>query len=212
MNINAQDAFSCVEWLVSVGLVMNYDPTAKKVKDAHRVRISASGNQHLRWAQKDWIYLWSMGEITPIFDQDVCSAIRADLEPQQVHLRRSAIERFIAYVVAEDKRVCLIPAHSRYAGQAQIRKTYELEIEVLRRPTTVPQSQRFCRTFGRITKWVPDKGFGFIRPNAGGEDVFVHVTEIVDARGAHPADGTEVEYELNAEGKAHAVLILNRTR
>jgi CspA family cold shock protein len=46
-------------------------------------------------------------------------------------------------------------------------------------------------------KWFnPDKGFGFIVPDDGGKDVFVHITA-VEAAGMKTLDeGQKVEYEL----------------
>ena len=32
------------------------------------------------------------------------------------------------------------------------------------------------RVKGKITKWNDDKGFGFIKPNAGGNQTFLHIS------------------------------------
>lgn len=53
---------------------------------------------------------------------------------------------------------------------------------------------------GRITRWKDDKGFGFITPNGGGKQVFVHVSAFRN-RQRRP-DGDElVTYELAADEK-----------
>jgi len=46
-------------------------------------------------------------------------------------------------------------------------------------------------------KWFnPDKGFGFIIPDEGGKDVFVHISA-VEAAGMRALDeGQKIEYEL----------------
>lgn len=51
------------------------------------------------------------------------------------------------------------------------------------------------RVEGRITKWKDDKGFGFIAPAGGGDEVFVHVSAFVD-RNKRPAVNEVVTYEL----------------
>ena len=47
-------------------------------------------------------------------------------------------------------------------------------------------------------KWFnADKGFGFITPDDGGKDLFVHHTEILAGAGyATLSDGQKVEYEV----------------
>jgi CspA family cold shock protein len=49
-------------------------------------------------------------------------------------------------------------------------------------------------------KWFnPDKGFGFIQPEDGGKDVFVHITA-VQAAGLHDlAENQRVTYEVVTE-------------
>ena len=46
-------------------------------------------------------------------------------------------------------------------------------------------------------KWFnPTKGFGFIQPDAGGADVFVHITALEAAGLRSLNEGQKVEYEL----------------
>ena len=46
-------------------------------------------------------------------------------------------------------------------------------------------------------KWFnPEKGFGFIVPDEGGKDVFVHITAVRDAGMQSLDEGQKVSYEL----------------
>ena len=56
-------------------------------------------------------------------------------------------------------------------------------------------------------KWFnPTKGYGFIQPDGGGSDVFVHVTAVQQAGLAGLDDNAKVEYELESQrGKTSAV-------
>jgi CspA family cold shock protein len=46
-------------------------------------------------------------------------------------------------------------------------------------------------------KWFnPEKGFGFIAPEEGGADAFVHITAVQEAGLAGLNEGQQVEYEL----------------
>lgn len=56
---------------------------------------------------------------------------------------------------------------------------------------------------GRITKWTDDKGFGFITPNGGGGQVFVHISSFSN-RQRRPKEGVIVTYELGADEKGRA--------
>lgn len=46
---------------------------------------------------------------------------------------------------------------------------------------------------GVMVNWHNDKGFGFIRPNQGGEDVFCHVSDLLHGEGS-VQEGDEVRY------------------
>ncbi len=58
-------------------------------------------------------------------------------------------------------------------------------------------------------KWFNDqKGYGFIQPDSGGKDVFVHVTAVERAGMRGLVEGQKVSYELQTDqrsGKTSAV-------
>lgn len=56
---------------------------------------------------------------------------------------------------------------------------------------------------GRITSWKDDKGFGFITPNDGGEQVFLHISAFQN-RQQRPAQGQLVTYELSIDSQRRA--------
>jgi cold shock protein len=51
-------------------------------------------------------------------------------------------------------------------------------------------------------KWFnQEKGYGFIRPDGGGSDVFVHITAVEKAGYTGLADGARISYELLQDRK-----------
>lgn len=61
---------------------------------------------------------------------------------------------------------------------------------------------------GKITRWNDDKGFGFITPDNGGQQVFVHINGFA-ARQHRPGGGEQVSYRLRTDrqGRAQAVAV-----
>ncbi len=56
-------------------------------------------------------------------------------------------------------------------------------------------------------KWFnANKGFGFIQPEDGSKDVFLHISAVESAGLQSPADGQKVEYELESgrDGRSSA--------
>lgn len=55
-------------------------------------------------------------------------------------------------------------------------------------------------TRGVVVKWRQDKGFGFIKPETGETDIFVHQSVIVSTGYRELAEGDEVEFTTQMEG------------
>ena len=60
---------------------------------------------------------------------------------------------------------------------------------------------------GTVKFFNPDKGFGFITPDGGNKDVFVHISAVERAGLRTLNDGQKVSYELenDRQGRASAV-------
>lgn len=61
-------------------------------------------------------------------------------------------------------------------------------------------------TTGTVKWFNPQKGFGFITPDSGGNDAFVHISALERAGIVGLDEGQKVEYELQAgrDGKSAA--------
>jgi cold shock CspA family protein len=58
---------------------------------------------------------------------------------------------------------------------------------------------------GKLVRWIDDKGFGFIQPNAGGNDIFIHISAL-RGMSRSPVVGDTIHYqtEFDASGKRRA--------
>lgn len=61
-------------------------------------------------------------------------------------------------------------------------------------------------------KWFnPTKGYGFIQPENGGKDVFVHISAVERSGMGHLADGQRVNYELERDARSGKEAAVNLT-
>jgi cold shock protein len=56
-------------------------------------------------------------------------------------------------------------------------------------------------TIGTVKFFNTSKGFGFITPEGGGKDVFVHATALEDARMGTLAEGQRVSFDVQPDTK-----------
>jgi CspA family cold shock protein len=57
-------------------------------------------------------------------------------------------------------------------------------------------------TTGTVKWFNPTKGFGFIQPDDGGKDAFVHISAVERAGLAHLIEGQKVEFDLVADRRS----------
>mmetsp|Transcript_56226 Transcript_56226/g.91000 ORF Transcript_56226/g.91000 Transcript_56226/m.91000 type:complete len:180 (-) Transcript_56226:148-687(-) len=53
---------------------------------------------------------------------------------------------------------------------------------------------------GRVIRWNSDKGFGFIKPDEDGDDLFAHVSSLMDGEGS-VRDGDEVRFKIEYDDR-----------
>jgi len=58
-----------------------------------------------------------------------------------------------------------------------------------------------ARETGTVERFMDEKGFGFIKPDGGGKDVFVHHSAIQGTGFKTLRPGTRVEYEIRQDPK-----------
>jgi cold shock protein len=60
-------------------------------------------------------------------------------------------------------------------------------------------------SFGTVCTWNEERGFGFIKPDEGGADVFVHAKSVIGASMLHPSQRVEYDAVFQpASGKYRA--------
>ena len=52
---------------------------------------------------------------------------------------------------------------------------------------------------GSIVKYFEDKGFGFVRPDGGGKDVFFHISRLTEGEATELVPGAKVGYEVGMD-------------
>ena len=77
---------------------------------------------------------------------------------------------------------------------------------MVRRADSIPLLEEIAMTTGTVKWFNPSKGFGFIEPEDGSNDAFVHISAVERAGLSTLNEGQKVTYELQAgqNGKSSA--------
>ena len=61
-------------------------------------------------------------------------------------------------------------------------------------------------TTGKLVRWLDNKGFGFIKPEQGGSDIFIHISAL-KGMSRKPVVGDIIHHEISTDtsGKTRAV-------
>jgi cold shock CspA family protein/energy-coupling factor transporter ATP-binding protein EcfA2 len=184
-----------LDTMLKCGLCLNYDPTNNAIAQAVRIEISPSGHQHLAWAIGELVYIDAMMEVTPIRDPSSFSRMEATLSRNTRATRLRAIQLFLEHLLAEDAKYCKVPAAAKYAAQQQLGDGLRnFAADLLTRPRSTQESATYGLTIGEVVRWDTNGGFGFLRVDGAGRDVFLHVNEI-DTRTA-ACVGEVFEFEV----------------
>src|SRR5271157_1795827 len=83
-------------------------------------------------------------------------------------------------------------------GTAQPRAVRDFQLPKTQRPSILTVSFKGrCEVATGTVKWFNAmKGYGFIQPDGGGKDVFVHISAVEKAGATGLAEGAKVTYEI----------------
>ena len=73
----------------------------------------------------------------------------------------------------------------------------------------IPPRTLLMRIEGTLSKWNDERGFGFITPTQGGQEIFVHVS-VFPKNGVRPTIGEKLSFEIetDSQGKKRAKNLL----
>ncbi len=201
MNIEPRATRVWLEAMLRCGLILSYDPTVVGIERVTRIELAPAGDQHLAWAQRDWVYLEAMAEVTPLIDRTTHDTLRVYFESALPHSRRMVVSTFVEYLVREDGKRCLVPDHAMYDGQRRLSEELQQTLRSMAQSIGVAESARFGRLQGAIVSWNSEKGFGFIGTEGGGPNVFVHISDVLNGESDRLPVGAVVEYDVTVSDK-----------
>ena len=201
MNIEAQAIRGWLSNMLKSGLLLSYDPTQSFIEEVYRIEISPSGYQHLLWARSNLAYIESMLEVTPLCDRSLYQELQHLMNLDLPFARRKAIKLFYQYLVKEDNHYCIIPNHAQYDGQRDINEKLKQCCDELSGPYSTSSSSRYGRPYGKVISWFEDRGYGFIQPEDGGANVFLHIRKIINSDLSSIPIGTTLEYDIEHSEK-----------
>lgn len=109
-----------------------------------------------------------------------------------------------AYKQAVD--ICLLSFGYRASGNRALNEPFLSKIAI---PSAAPRALRFSyamkgfvMTTGTVKWFNSTKGFGFIQPDNGGADAFVHISAVERAGMRELVEGQKIGYDLERDNKS----------
>jgi len=185
------------------------NPLASELDDISRVclqlRMTGLWN-----TVRPQVLIWSMRDIA---DKKVTATIQNAL-----HVSANLVNQSTVAIGGTDANLLAVIRENHLLNESLATRSLRINAAALAdaatssggiSPTTsgkfVVKGIREVRT--GVVKWFnPTKGFGFIQPDDGGKDVFVHVSAIERSGIGNPHEGQKITYELESDrqGKASA--------
>ncbi len=111
-----------LQFLLSNGLIISFDPTITSIDFAKKVELSPSGMTHYLWGIGELDYIFTMLEVTPITDRVFFSDLQGKY--YRYDTKFELLLKFIDYLESEDRKYCHLPTHISYKGQSIISQRY----------------------------------------------------------------------------------------
>lgn len=92
------------------------------------------------------------------------------------------------------------PIGAQYTGLDKHRKTARPSARAVLTRCSITKRKDFMAT-GTVKWFNGQKGFGFIQPDDGGQDVFVHISAVERAGLSGLAEGQKISYEIQVDRK-----------
>jgi len=91
------------------------------------------------------------------------------------------------------------------AGREKVQLAHAMTLFVIVATASRSWTQEMMMATGTVKWFNPTKGYGFIQPQGGGQDVFVHISAVERAGLSTLNEGQHVEYEIvSNRGKSSA--------
>jgi GTPase SAR1 family protein len=201
IEVEPRTTARCLDALLQTGLVLEYDPTARRIVPEGRVQVSPSGRQHLLWGQSDWVYLESLAETTALLDANVYERLKEATAVARADLRRDAIELFLTYLITEDGHFVTVPGHTAFEGQLKLIESLRQQLDALRKGPADGRIGRYARRSGRVSRWEQGRGFGIVDLTSPYSTALLHVRDVLSENSGSLPVGAIVEVDLDESGE-----------
>ena len=107
----------------------------------------------------------------------------------------------IIYALPIEFRLNDLASHALRVGSDDLPPNLELNGAAQQAAYLNTSGRKICMSQGTVKWFNSQKGFGFIQPDDGGKDVFVHISAVERAGMSNLHEGQKISYEVVADRK-----------